>query len=193
MTGGSERDPAANVVQTVVNNFGALFRHLFPGVLILGAARIVYPNWFLWIDTGSWSNLAFTGVLALTIGNICFAVNRYVIFQVIDYLLYLCGFKGCPAQSHNGYREAIAAHVTDSLYLPGIAKLADQHIKFRYAAVLFLYMIAEVGFALAWFGHHRCLSLISSTLVGVGGIWQHAITRVIDQRAVERGMKEDPA
>ncbi len=194
MTIEGQSEQGTNVVETVVSNFGALFRHLFPGVLVLGVARIVRPCWFGWIDTGSWSNLAFTGVIALTVGNVCFAANRYVIFQGIDYGLYLCGCNGRPAKSksHDGYSEALAAHVTESLYLPKVAKLADQHVKFRYAAVLFLYMIAELGLALVFFHHYACPSFVLFVFAFGGGIWQHTITRVIDQRTIEEGVRRRP-
>jgi hypothetical protein len=178
-----------DVVQTVVNNFGALFRHLFPGVLVLGVARIICPCWFGWIDTHSWPNLAFTGVIALTVGNVCFAVNRYITFQVCDFLLY----QARPAKSQVGYHQYLTRHVTDALYVPDGSKLADQHVKFRYASVQFLYLIAEVGVILCWFGPLPRWSLVIPILIFLGAGWQHYITREIDGSVVAENKKRQAA
>lgn len=182
----SHRESRPDVVQTVVNNFGALFRHLFPGVLVLGVARIIRPGWFGWIDTHSWPNLAFTGIVALTVGNACFAVNRYILFQSLDCVVYLWQHTGKA-----GYHKALAAHVADSLYLSNVAALADQHIKFRYASVLFLYTVAEASAALAYYGYYRCELSTFCALLIVGGVWQHAITRLVDDRVVAEGKLRD--
>ena len=87
-------EPQKDIVQTVLNNLGVVFRHLLPGVLIMGAARVAFPCWFWWIDSRSWPNLAFAGVIALTVGNVWFTLNRYIVHQLVDFAFYVFGVRG---------------------------------------------------------------------------------------------------
>jgi hypothetical protein len=84
-------------VQSISNNLGAVFRHLLPGILIIGAANVAHPSWFCGVDVSSWQHILVIAVVALALGNIWFAINRYGVHQLVDYFMYVFKWKG-PAR-----------------------------------------------------------------------------------------------
>ena len=117
----------------------------------MGAARIAFPCWFWWIHTDSWPNLAFTGVIALAIGNVWFTLTRYIVHQLVDFVLYVGGVRG-PRRSWTKwslrnvfmYPDELGKYVEAAL-TNTIPPLARQHVVFRSSSVLFIYTVAEVG------------------------------------------------
>src|SRR5260370_32067837 len=96
-------DSAPGWVESISNNLGAIFRHILPGIVIMGTAYVAHPAWFpppwsTWIvDLGSWQHLLVSSVVGLVVGNTWFAINRYVVHQLADYVLYVFKCKG-PAR-----------------------------------------------------------------------------------------------
>jgi hypothetical protein len=186
------------VIQTIANNLGAFFRHLFPGVLIMGAAYLAYPCRFprshAW---ESWQQISIAAVIALAVGNIWFVITRYVIHQIIDYGLYSLRFKG-PQKSECGYFEDLGKYVADSQCISAIPAQARQHIVFRASSVLLLYVAAEIGVVFSFcnepcslFAQYKCRIVVGSAVVFIAGIWQQIITRYIDDHIIEFGRKAD--
>jgi len=186
------------VVQTIANNLGAFFRHLFPGVLIMGAAYLAYPCRFPHSHAWeSWQQISIAAAIALAVGNIWFVITRYVIHQSIDWLLYVCGVKG-PLKSGRGYLDDLGKYVADSQCISRIPEQARQHIVFRASSVLLLYMAAEIGFFFSlWnepcslFAQYKLWIIGGSVVVFIAGVWQQVITRYIDDYIIEFGRKAD--
>jgi hypothetical protein len=185
----------AGVVQSIADNLGAFFRHLFPGVLIVGAAYVAYPSWFTLVKTDSWQHIVIVAVIALTVGNIWFALNRYGVHQAIDYAMYFVRIPG-PARGSGRprYRHDLGQYVARSVSTPGISKAAQQHVKFRASSVLLLYIVGETGFVFwRWheqntiFARHSGPIFWASVAIFCAGIWQDAITRNIDYCVLEFG------
>lgn len=74
------------LVGDVVANLEALFRHILPGGLIIGAAYAAHPSWFRSADLHSWQGLLVATVVAITVGNAWFVINRFSVHQIVDYL-----------------------------------------------------------------------------------------------------------
>jgi hypothetical protein len=187
------------MVRTVLSNLGAVFRHLFPGVLIIGVAYITHPYWFCRLNTYSWQHLMLAGVVALVAGNIWYTLNRYVWHQAVDFGMYRFGIPG-PGRAGHGYHQDLANFVAASISSADIPKRARQHIEFRSSSVLFIYMIGEIGLVLsfrpgqsAWIAANVWPLGIASALVLVGGLWQHCITRMIDNQIVARAQEDTRA
>jgi hypothetical protein len=182
----------SGVLGDVSRNLGAFFRHLLPGVFIVGAAYIAHPSWFVGVDTKSWEHIAIAGVVALASGNIWFSVNRYGIHQVIDYLVYLAKSGGpAPTSSRLQYLDDLGTYVAKSLSASGISERARQHVAFRASSVLLLYTIAEVGILFTvwhepatFFARHPIAVTVASVLTFNVGVWQNIITRRIDYHVV---------
>jgi hypothetical protein len=196
---GEDKTSSAGIVQSISDNLGAFFRHLFPGILIMGAAYVAHPCWFSGIDTHSWQHIVIVAVITLASGNIWFAINRYAIHQFFDYVFYLFRSEG-PAWTTSPfhYIDDVAQYTTDSLCLSSIPPRARQHIAFRASAILLLYTVAELGFLVTFwsepctlFAQHRCAVFIGSVSVFVAGLCQNIIARRIDFYFIKFGHGHD--
>jgi len=192
--------PNAGIVQTITDNLGTFFRHLFPGVLIIGAAYVAHKSWFPCPESHpweSWQHVLIAAAIALAVGNIWFAVNRYVIHQSIDFVLYRCGVKG-PRKSGLGYFDDLGKYVAKSQCILEIPPQARQHVAFRASSVLLLYIAAEIGLLFSlWneagslFAQYKLGIIIGSIVLFIAGIWQQIITRYIDDHIIEFGRKPE--
>jgi hypothetical protein len=191
----------AGIVQSISNNLGAFFRHLFPGVLIMGAAYLAHKSWFPRADSHawqSWQSISIAAIIALAAGNIWFAINRYVLHQIVDYLLYWRGVKG-PSKSKLGYLEDLGRYVADSQCSSEIPQRARQHVVFRASSVLLLYIVGEMGIVFSWWSEsdsllaqHKCWISGGSLIILIAAVWQQIIARHIDAHVVEFGRRRDP-
>jgi hypothetical protein len=53
----------------ISEHLGAIFRHMLPGVIVLGSTAIAYPKTFGRLDLTSWPQLFVLGVATLAVGN----------------------------------------------------------------------------------------------------------------------------
>ena len=181
------------VLADVSRNMGALFRHLLPGIFILCAGFVAHPSWFVGvIDTKSWQHLTLCAVIALAVGNVWFAVNRYAVYQMVDYLAYRVGSLGPVAPTEKwSYFQTVGKFVAQSLTRSTIPELARQHVAFRTSSVLLLYIIAEVGLLFSgwsetgtFFKNHATYVFFGSAVLFVIAVWQNFITRRVDYEIV---------
>jgi hypothetical protein len=185
---------SASLVQSISDNLGAFFRHLLPGIVIMGASFVAHPCWFSGIDTHSWQHILIVAVVALASGNLWFAFNRYVIHQFVDYLLYLFGGEGpAPTASRLRYTDDLGKYVAESLCTSEIPSRARQHVAFRASSILLLYTVAEIGaLGAGWhepgtlFAQHPCWIYIGSFLIFAAAIWQNIIARRVDYYVIGR-------
>jgi hypothetical protein len=177
------------IITEVTENLGALFRHLLPGVLIIGVARVTHPFWFRAFQSASWPYLASMAVLAFAVGNAWFSINRYALHQFVDYVCWLLRYQG-PAKSDRGcYLDHLAKYVRETVVETDVPERARQHVAFRASSVLLLYTLAELSLVSAVWSDpcaitagtipHRLLFVCSAFLFVVG-VWQNIITRRID-------------
>ena len=184
---------SASLVQAISDNLGAFFRHLLPGIVIMGTAYVAHPCWFSGIDTHSWQHILIAAVVALASGNLWFAINRYVVHQAVDYLSYLLGSQGpAPTVSRLHYTDDVGTYAADSLCLSTIPQRARQHVAFRASSILLLYTVSEIGFIAAkWhepgtlFAWHPCWMEIGSVVIFLLAVWQNFIARRIDYYVIE--------
>lgn len=80
-----------DVIKAVEENLGRVFRHILPGILIIGAGHASHPSWLRSVNFDSPWHLLTLGLLALAVGNTWYAVHRYGIEQFID--MVLTGFR----------------------------------------------------------------------------------------------------
>lgn len=164
----------------------------------MGAAYVAHPCWFSGIDTHLWQHILIVAVVALASGNLWFAVNRYVVHQFVDYLLYLFGCEGpAPTESRLHYLNDVGKYAADSLCIAEIPPRARQHVAFRGSSILLLYTVAEIGaLAAIWhepgtlFAQHPCGIFIGSLSIFAAGVWQNVIARRVDYYVIDFGRKK---
>jgi len=176
-----------SIIGDVSRNLSAFFRHLLPGVFILGAACIAHPSWFISVDTESWNHIVIIAVIALMVGNIVYSINRYGIEQLIDYTLYSLKCQGPKPKQSRQYLNDLSNYVAAALWNSKIPERAREHVRFRASAVLLLFMVAEVGLIFSFwhesntfFSCYQPETQVTSIVVVLVGVWQYTITRRID-------------
>jgi hypothetical protein len=182
------------VIAQVSENLGGVFRHLLPGALIVGAAAITHPSWFLTVDLASWPSLLVVAVISIAVGNAWFSINRYAVHQTVDYVCYRAGSEGPAMRTHTRYADDLALYVREALVETDVPLRARQHLAFRASSVLLIYTIAELLLIAAiWseprsvtYGHSIALA-ISSGVAFFFGIWQNVLTRRIDAAILHKG------
>src|SRR3990172_11121592 len=132
------------VIAQLSENLGGVFRHLLPGVLIVGAAALTHPSWFHGVDFTTWPSLVVVAVISIAAGNAWFSVNRYAIHQTVDYICYRARSEGPAMRSHARYPDDLALYVREALMDPDVPLRARQHVAFRASSVLLIYTIAEL-------------------------------------------------
>ena len=66
----------SDAIKSTFNVLGEIYRHLLPGILIIGVAAISLPSWFDKLDIvkGEW--FVILGIIALISGNVWFDFHR---------------------------------------------------------------------------------------------------------------------
>jgi len=167
----SEPASKSGVLFEISQQLGTIFRHTFPGILLVGGARLAYPDSFRSLQLESWPHLVVLVVITVTLGNVLFALNRYGVHQLFEYVLYLFYVKG-PVRKHGDfdYIGDLGSYAFDSLKIENRLERARQHVSFRISTALLLLTLGEcaIFFALS---HSQ-----SSALKGHG--WQLGILGV---------------
>lgn len=179
-------DQKRGVLADIGDNLGAIFRHLLPGVLAIGVARVTHPSWFVNVQP-QWPSLVVIGVIAIAVGNAWFAINRYGVHQIVDFACWLVRSQGPARESGVGYLDSLAEYVKGALSNSDVPSRARQHIAFRASSVLLMYTLSELSFLAALWSEPCAITagfvpelFFSSALLFVLAIWQNIITRRID-------------
>jgi hypothetical protein len=179
---------SGGILTDIAQQIAGIFRYLLPGVVVVGFVVAAYPEIVHQVDTKTWPNFALASVVTLAVGNTWFLLNRYLVDQIVDYVLWLFKHHGPPRTGPwFTYTDDIARHIVNSVQaLPALRPL-HAHVHFRSSAVFMLWTIGEVCFLASWF--HAPMSLVAAfplqlRLVGacvfVAGIVQMSITRRVD-------------
>lgn len=184
-------------VREVADQLGRVFRHLLPGVLIVAAARASHPRWFSGrLDWGQPWQLAVVAVIAVMVGNTWYVVHRYTVHQVVD-----CVVQRLTRTGKQPYVEWLAQHVYLGNLFPSHAEGLREHILFRSAQVIYLFIVGEVAVFFAWqpasgtvVARYRWWLLVTGAIVLLFACWQYYLTSEIDAHAVgEVGGKRSAA
>jgi hypothetical protein len=194
---GPEKAGPSDLVKSIADNLGQVFRYILPGITIVGAAAAAHPVWFRTVEFGNPWHLLGLGAVALAAGNTWYALHRYGIHQVIDMILYACGVPG-PADSKPGlpavarFIDGLARHVVKA-YEHASRQALRQHVALRAASMHLLYITAEASIFFSvfaddssFFGQHRQGMFWAGLVVFTVATWQNLITRRIDYYSVEQ-------
>ncbi|SRR5216683_2204811 len=183
----AEQEPTGLLTE-IAQQFGRIFRHMLPGILVISTARVAYPDWFCGIDISTWQHVVVLGAVSVAVGNAWFAFNRYAVHQLFDYIIYLFKSDG-PSRGDNwgAYLTDLGNYVSKSLHIPKTSKRAWEHVEFRASAVLLILTVGELLMVFGlWhaddsiFAGHTCKLTALGIVALLIGLWQMIITRRID-------------
>lgn len=173
-----------SVVKEIGDQLGGIFRHMLPGILVVGAARVAHPRWFAGLCLTDPRHLVVLAAIALLAGNAWYVLHRFTVHQVIDVFL-------CPTRKT--YASWLAEHVDKSHRFPDDAADLGAYVRTRSAQVIFLFILAEVEFAFTcwpatgtFFARYAGFLKSTAALLFVFAVWQHYLSHRIDVYAVEQ-------
>ena len=130
------------------------------------------------------------------VGNTWYVAHRYTLHQLLDVLLHSIREKRSPS----GYTAWLSKHVHDGNLFPPYADELRQHVLFRSAQVIYLFILGEVLLVFAWapahgtlFAGHRQLLLWGGVAVLAFACWQYYLSHSIDCYAVDKLGGKRPA
>lgn len=179
------------IVGSIGKAFGAIFRHLLPGVLVLSAAAAARPSWFMRIDISKSEWLVVLGVLAVVIGNVWFVLHRYCVQQLVDLAFWSFKFQGSPKRGETEYHSGVAAHVWN-FFSTDVPEDIREHLRFRASSVVLMYITSEVALLAVFLAEEdsiiaprRCALVIAGVLILLAAIWQNYLVRRLERYVVE--------
>lgn len=189
---GHEPGPVGLMTE-ITKHLGGIFRHMLPGILVLTAVGLASPGLiFTSVGPKSWEHVLVLGAISAAAGNTLFAVNRYGLFQLLDYSLYLLKSDGPARGPHRfTYLDDLAKFVHRSMHAPESSQRARDHLAFRVSALLLILTVGELLLVCSIFHASGSLltgneSLMRGTAVVLFAIvfWQTVIIRRIDHYIV---------
>src|SRR5256885_4289739 len=79
----SVQKPENDIVKQITEGLSGIFRHMLPGLAILGVAAVSHPSWFPpWSTLNEGWHIAILGTIALTVGNVWYVAHRYTVHQL---------------------------------------------------------------------------------------------------------------
>jgi hypothetical protein len=139
-----------NVIKTIGDEIGRIFRHMLPGIGILFAAKTAHPSWFCSVHYDG-GQLIVLGAIAVVVGNAWYVFHRYSFHQVIDSFCYFFSKEGVTVEDVKGgrlgYLKWLPQHIARALHFGEDDKKLRNHIELRSAQVIFLFITCEVAIA----------------------------------------------
>jgi hypothetical protein len=129
----------ADSVKTVTGEFSRIFRHLIPGVIIMGLSYLSHPSWFSGVNPSNKSLYwIILGVLSLAIGNFWYVFHRFTVHNLVDWVYYRFRFG-----KWKDYRSWLSIHIQKSFDSGKNNDELKKFVHFRSAQVILLFIVAE--------------------------------------------------
>lgn len=179
-----------DTIKQIGDQLSRVFRHLLPGLVVVGAFSIGHPHFFQGFRIEPWP-IAFLAGISLTVGNVWYVLHRYLVHQLIDCMVYRCRNK--KKFMFDEYCVWLRQFVHDSFTCGPQAERLQTHLHFRSAQIILLFIVSEVT-ALLSFWSERGTFFYTYDLecfVAAGAIFifafvQYVIGDVLDRYAVRR-------
>lgn len=160
---------AQTLTKEIVKWVGLTFRHLVPGVLVLGAISMVRPEVVPVDEFVSVEWLAVLSIIALTIGNVWYVAHRYVVQQLVDFFGWVIGLSGSPPKGGHGYFADVADSTWKYFSSTKVPEKFLEHLDIRRSSVVLLYISSEVIlFATLFAREPSLLATHRSAFKGIG-------------------------
>ena len=193
----------AELIQAIFSNFGAVFRHLVPSVMLLAAVASAQPNWLAQFEWWSDLKVVVVAILALVVGNIWYLLHRYGFQQLIEKIFIFPRRISLKEAKEAKYHNWLVQHIIEKHRCQKICPELFGYLHLRQAHVVLLYMVSQLLIICGLVGlfcedpegilKYRCWCLFAGLAFFITGFWQHRITFDTDAEATKAGMEELPA
>jgi len=133
-----------DIIKQVGDQLSRIFRHMLPGLCVIGAAYAAQPTWFQNVQTTEGWHAALLGAAAFASGNIWYVLHRYTIHQFIDVVLFYFRRIFTDRQGTWSYLTWLARYVDRSFESKKSIPDLREHLHFRSAQVILMFIVSEV-------------------------------------------------
>ena len=182
----------AETIKEITEQLSNIFRHLLPGLVVIGAARLAHPHWFSAVCISNKWHVAVLVAIGVTVGNVWYVTHRYAIHQLIDYCHYAWSYRRL-----GGYYEWLSELMDGSFRFADQTPKFREHLRFRSSQVILLFIISEVMLVFAcwndpcsFFACHSLAFLIASGAMALFAWWAFCISWALDVKAVARARRQ---
>jgi hypothetical protein len=184
-----------NTIKIISDQLARIFRHIIPGILIVGAARIAHPDWFSNLSVDSWPPLLMLAAIAIAVGNVWYVFHRYALHQLIDWVLFF--LRPGSSSYSNFLQQSIENHFKAD---NEETELRD-HIRLWSSQIILMLISAEVLLLFSlWNNESKILDkhgeafVLVSVVMFVFGFWQYYLCNTIDRETASNfGRKNNNA
>jgi len=178
----------AETIKEIAEQLSSIFRHVLPGLLVAGGARVAHPNWFVSLDLSQAWHIAVLSAIALAAGNIWYVFHRYTIHQLIDWIIYWKQHKK-PGEYLVWLSDLIDRSVRADTTAPELRKF----LHLRSSQVILMFIVSEILFVFAlwheggsFFARCYCAVLLTSIVMFALATVQYYISHELDVKAVDK-------
>jgi len=108
----------SEAVKAITDEISIIFRHIVPGVIVLGFAYWSYPKWFVNLCFNNTMHIIVLAVAAIATGNFWYVFHRYSLHNLLDWFCWLARTGKYKTSSWGGYLTWLFQHIEDSYSLP---------------------------------------------------------------------------
>lgn len=173
----------SELIQKLLEDIGAVFRHVFPGVLVILAAYVRRPEWFVGLTPEpTWPQLIVVLAAALALGNLAYAGNRYGLLHILEWAAFSVRGRRCMRLRRTRAYAIAVGREMERFYRD--EDKVRRLIRFRDAASVYLLVGGEAS-AFAAYDAQGVLEELSvllwfmAVILLLGGILTYLVSRLI--------------
>ncbi len=189
-----------NTIRVISDQLARIFRHIIPGILVVGAARIAHPYWFRDLSVDSWPPLLMLAAIAIAVGNVWYVLHRYTVHQLIDLGIFLCCKKKCKNLNKRiccDYTEYIQVSIENAVKAKEKAPELRNHFDLRSSQIILMFITAEILLVFSWrpepctlFEQYLCLIRTCGIIIFILALWQYIMCNTMDSRTANKYSKQ---
>ena len=178
----------SDTIRGISDQLSNIFRHMLPGIFIIGAARLAFPSWFQAIIlTNSW-HILWLLVVATVVGNVWYILHRYTLHQFFDFAFYIYRERRL-----SGYLTWLSEFIYDSFRFQSNMKKMGNFLHLRSSQIILIFIVSEVIFTfsiwhepISFFTNNKYLLFFISVLLFILAILQFIISITLDINSVTK-------
>ena len=176
--------------QNLNDSLSKVFRHVLPGMFILGFSYLSNPIWFEYFDLKNTNHLIVLSVLAIVIGNTWYVLNRYTIIQINDWIMTT------KFRTNEHYHIWLSKHIVDSNSISEAYTNVKDVMFTKVGQLFFMLIVGESMIIITCFsstnsifqGYQWIIYLCGSILIAFS-FWQIFLLLHMEQELIKRNRK----
>jgi hypothetical protein len=182
----------AETIKDIADQLSRIFRHMLPGLVVVGGAAAAHPSWFGRMQLSNPWHIATLGAITVAAGNVWYVFHRYTIYQLIDWFLYMIRERRL-----RGYLDWLSNFLDNSFSFAASKPKIHEHLHFRSSQIILMFIVGEVMVLFSirpechsFFADNKPWPCLVGVAMFIPSIWQYVISNTLDFNAVTRWSTE---